>query len=128
MAMKKTTSKPPKVSGTSAGKSNPKAVLKGKGSLPKVTKSRGSKTAKQVGDMNQRESYAANRSKDVKGIVSTRKKAMAEGAKRGYPLMGSKNSSSDYSKVSKAEASGTYGGVKEARKVRNQQRAGGRGK
>jgi hypothetical protein len=35
MAMKKTTSKPPKASGTSAGKSNPKAAAKGKGSLPK---------------------------------------------------------------------------------------------
>lgn len=98
------------------------------GAAKKTTTSRGSKTMKQTGDMNQRESYAANRSKDVKGIVSTRKKAMAEGAKMGYPLMGSKNSSSDYSKVSKAEASGTYGGVKEARKVRNQQRAGGKGR
>jgi hypothetical protein len=40
MAMKKTTSKPPKASGTSAGKSNPKAAAKGKGSLPKSGLSR----------------------------------------------------------------------------------------
>lgn len=38
--MKKTTSKPPKASGTSAGKSNPKAAAKGKGSLPKSGLSR----------------------------------------------------------------------------------------
>ena len=40
MAMKKTTSKPPKASGTSAGKSNPKAAAKGKGSLPKSQNSK----------------------------------------------------------------------------------------
>ena len=51
---------------TSAGKSNPKAAPKGKGSLPKskTMKSRGSNTSKQVGDQNMREAYNSNR--DVK--------------------------------------------------------------
>jgi len=101
---------------------------KATGAAKKTTTSRGSKTIKQTGDMNQRESYAANRSKDVKGIMTTRGTKYAADGTRYKPGTGSKNSSSDYSKVSKAEASGTYGGVKEARKVRNQQRAGGKGK
>jgi hypothetical protein len=46
------------VPSASAGKSNPASAMKGKGSLPKsaTMKSRGSKTAKQMGDMNQMES------------------------------------------------------------------------
>jgi hypothetical protein len=40
MKMKKTISNSPKASGTSAGKSNPKAAAKGKGSLPKSGLSR----------------------------------------------------------------------------------------
>jgi len=94
-----------------------------------VTKSRGSKTMKQMGDMNQREYYADKREKDVKGIVSKRKSSMAEGAKMGYPLMGSKNSTGDYSKITKAETKGPKGsGAKENAKVRKTQRAGGKGK
>ena len=94
-----------------------------------VTKSRGSKTAKQMGDMNQREYYADKREKDVKGIVSKRKASMAEGAKMGYPLMGSANATGKYSKITKAETKGPKGsGAKENAKVRKTQRAGGRGK
>jgi hypothetical protein len=104
----------------------PKVTTKPKA---KVTRSRGSNTIKQVGDQNQREYYADKREKDVKGIVATRKNAMAAGAKMGYPAMGSKNSTGDYSKITKAETKGPKGsGAKENKKVRNMQRSGGKGK
>ena len=99
---------------------------KPKNSKTAVTKSRGSKTIKQTGDMNQREYYADKREKDVKGIVAKRKASMAEGAKKGYPLMGSANATGKYSKITQAETRGPKGsGADENARVRNVQRAGG---
>jgi hypothetical protein len=61
------------VPSASAGKSNPASAMKGKGSLPKsaTMKSRGSKTAKQMGDMNQREWYNARRGQSGTGSKAT---------------------------------------------------------
>ena len=83
-----------------------------KTATPKVTKSRGSNTPKQVGDMNQREAYNSNRSnsKVSKAELSKRSKAV-------------KNA-----KAAGVDALGTEMGLADAMKKRKQQRAGGKGK
>jgi hypothetical protein len=57
-----------------AGKSNPKAALPGKGSLPKATtmKSRGSKTAAQMGSMNQKEAIKQKGNPSMSGTKTYR--------------------------------------------------------
>jgi len=83
-----------------------------KTATPKVTKSRGSNKAKQVGDQNQREAYNSNKSnsKVSKAELSKRSKAV-------------KNA-----KAAGVDALGTEMGLADAMKKRKQQRAGGKGK
>lgn len=144
----------PKRAQASAGKSNPKAAPKGKGSLPKskTMKPRGSTTQKQVGDMNQRERYNQQREEDLRVIKSNRAfgnnpKATALEKKIYGKSVGGTSASGSGSKVSTAQVkkqnamkskvgkkgyyldkngSKVYPGANETTTAYNSQRAGGK--
>lgn len=92
----------------------PKKVTKPK-TMPKakVTKSRGSNTAKQVGDMNQREAYNLVRERPSgKTFGKVSKAQVKQGLKQ----------------AAKDKQVGTDMGLADTIKRRNKQRAGGKGK
>jgi hypothetical protein len=100
----------------SAGKSNPKAAAKSKGSLPKsaTMKSRGSNTSKQVGDQNMREAYNSNR--DVK-------------YRKGLPTSGgtgAKSTAADATKSYSPKVQRVFKGI--AAESRASMRKGGKGR
>jgi hypothetical protein len=95
-----------------------------KTATPKVTKSRGSNTPKQVGDMNQREAYnsirdtLAAKNKGASSPTSSRSKVSKEEVKSNKKFESKKSNMAGMS----------YSPASVSAKSRKQQRAGGKGK